>query len=417
MKAICPISGVSFRTYDNLPIIIGYHHPIFSLSYTELTLLLEHVRELEEQEIQKISQSNANLHSAYTDLEEASKIKNITSITLDAIQEKNYKNSTFKLYQTKQLTLLAFMRQANLLEIERGCVARPTPKIIESFFWQGIELFAWIGTIANPKILSSLPRYKVSQENQNMGNFETYLDILEEAKQGFSSRYRSIKDDRKTDALAKAITLLNRRRAIYNQELTKGSNHLAAKWALLVTRPPEHIVPFWYAILSSPSIKITFEGVKLGDRWEVVTYNDLLELRDWMLDNLMEPRGEVKQTHLDDSEYYFMARKCVLDIIKKHITIIEQGTASFDIVNAAFGNELQSLSDDKLESKAIEAGLRQKPDLSIYVGKKIEALKAMAKWRLEVKKALMDLNNMDIPKTNTETETKSTKKDSNYEIL
>lgn len=417
MKAICPISGVPFRTYDSLPITIGYHHPIFSLSYHELIQLLEYVRDLEEVELVRLTEAAINQNKeTYQDLETVSLAKSFSTLTIEAIHEKNYKNPTFKLYQTKQLVLLAFMRHAGLLEVERGYVARPKPKVIEAFFWQGVDLFAWVGTVSHPNILASLPHYKVSQQNQNMANFETYLDVLEEAKDGINSRYRSIQDDRKTTALAKAITLLNQRRAVYNKELTKGSNHLAAKWALLVTRPPESIVPFWYGILSSSSIKLTFEGVKIGEKWEAVTYNDLLELRDWMLDNLMEPRGEVKQTHLDDSEYYFMARKCVLDIIKRHITIIEQGTASFNIINAVYGNELQSLSDDKLELRAIEAGLPGKPDLSALAGKKIEALKAMAKWRIFTKQELIAIDATgETPKV---TETKSIdKKEPNYEII
>lgn len=414
MKAICPISGVPFRTYDSLPITIAYEHPIFSLSYHELLQLLEYVRELEEKELDRIQTvAKENNQATYADLETISHTKSFSTLTLEAIHEKNFKNPTFKLYQTKQLTMLAFMKFVKILEVEQGYVARPSPRIIEAFFWQATEVFAWIGTISNPKILASIPHYKVSKINQNMGNMKEYLELLDEAKQGINSRYRSIQDDRKSTALAKAITLLNRRRAIYNKELTKGTNHLAAKWALLVTRPPENIVPFWYGILSSSSIKITFEGVRLGDKWEVVTYADLLELREWMMDHLMEPRGELKQTHLDDSEYYFMARKCVLDIIKKHITIIEQGTASFNIVNEAFGNELQSMSDDKLELKALAANLPGKPDLAKYNGKKIDMLKAMAKWRVGTKQALIDLNNMELPTKDN----KEGKEGASYEII
>lgn len=396
MKAICPISGVPFRTYDSLPNIIPYHHPIFSLSFDELTIILDVVRQQEEAELKRtelISEEERN------DLEYTAKIKDLTNRAVEAIHEKNYKNPAFKLYQTKHLTMLAFMRMADLIENEAGFVARPSPQIIEAYYWTAIELFAWACTIRNPQIANELPKYRISDKNknENMENFSAYLDILTEVKESIGSRYRSRADEQRIVSLARAIAILSKRRDVYKTAITSGTNHLAAKWALMVTRPPKDIVPFWYGILSSTSVKITFEGVKINDTWQKVTQGDLRELRDFLMDNLISPRGEHKQTHLDDSEYYFMARKTCLDIINRHIAIIEQGTATYQIVNAALGDQILTASDDVLERKGLAVGLEAKPDFSLY-GTKIALLQAMAKWRLATRQALIEIANKETVK-------------------
>jgi hypothetical protein len=41
MKAICPISGVPFRTYDSLPLTWACNHPIFSIPFDRLVSSLE----------------------------------------------------------------------------------------------------------------------------------------------------------------------------------------------------------------------------------------------------------------------------------------------------------------------------------------------------------------------------------------
>lgn len=394
MKAICPISGVPFRTYDSLPTVVPYHHPIFALSFDELTLLLETVRSQEETELKRtefITDEERN------DLEFAAKIKDLTNRAVEAIHEKNYKNPAFKLYQTKHLTMLAFMRMANLLEHETGYVARPSPQIIEAFYWNAIELFAWACTIRNPQLIGELPHYRVSKQNENMENFSAYLDILAEAKDSIGSRMRSRMDEQRIVSMARALAILSKRRDVYKTNITAGNNHLAAKWALMVTRPPKEIAPFWYGILSSSSVKITFEGVKIDEVWQRVTAGDLRELRDFLMDNLIAPRGEHKQTHLDDGEYYFMARKTCLDIVNRHIAIIEQGTATYQIVNAALGDQILTASDDVLERKGLAAGLEAKPDFTKF-GTKIQLLQAMAKWRLSIRQQLITIANQETVK-------------------
>lgn len=418
MKAICPISGIPFRTFDSLPIRVSYPHPIFSLTYDQLIHFLEILKEQDNEIIKNITLEQ---QQNYTFLDEFAISKRISDITTEALQEKNWNNPVFKLHQSKHLTLLAFMRLAKLLENEQGYAAVPNPQILSAYFWRGVELFVWANSIRSPFLLELLPKYRVSKHNTDMGNFREYLTILEEVKNDISHKYRSITEENKLRMMEHALAILASRRNVYKKELTKGNNKLAANWALMITRPPKDMYAFWYAILSSPSLQITFEGVEVDDKMVPVYASDLRELKDFLEDNLLGPRGEdksEKETHIDDSEHYFVARQTVLGIVRKHIAILEQGTAGYQIINVALGSEILSATDDQLNEKAIIAGLPSKPLFVDYVGKsKMEFMKAMARWRLKIKKELIDLSNMNIIESipvNTEG-----KKDGgiNYEIL
>lgn len=409
MKVICPISGVPFRTYDSLSISIPYEHPIFSIPFESLILLLEDIREQEEQELHRLNPNTVK------DREEAeslavTNLRTLTNESVTAIHERNWRNPTFKLYQTKHITMLAFMRSAGLLENENGYAARPNPNIIDAYFWEGVGLFSWCSSISNPQIIELLPHYRISKNNEDMGNLNEYLSLLSSIKDDIGSRYRSIFEERKIDSLQKAITILNRRRDNLKTSLLTSGNHLAAKWALMVTRAPKSIYDFWYAILASSSIKITFEGVRINDKWEAVSLSDLHELRDYLEDNLYAPRGETKKEHRDDSEYYFMARQVVLAIVNRHIAIIEQGTSSYRIVNTAMSDNILSSSDDTLEKQALELGLVGKPNFAEFMTKpKIEFIKAMAKWRQGTKQAILEFHD--------KLEEGTQDKDAGYEIL
>lgn len=413
MRAICPISGIPFRTYDSLPVKVAYPHPIFSLTYDQLIYLLDIIKDQEQQQIEKFTDIQDKDYEFVSDFSIGNKM---TSEMIQAIQERNWTNPVFKLYQTKHLTMLAFMKLACLLENEEGYVAIPNPHITEAYFWLASELFIWACAIRNPQTMDMLPKYKVSKHNEDMGNFKEYLNILADVKQSIGERYRTREDDRRIDSMQKALTILSMRRNIQNIALTKGSNKLAAQWALMVTRPPKDLYKFWFAILSSPSTQITFEGVKVDDKYEIVTPGDLRELKDFLEDNLIGPRGDeksIQNKHQDDSEYYFVSRQTVLGIIRKHIAILEQGTAGYQIVNAALGAEILSSTDDQLHDKAINAGLKGRPMFGDYPTK-IGLIKAMATWRLNTKQLLLDLANMSV---DGKVESEVKKEGAKYEIL
>jgi hypothetical protein len=386
MKAICPISGVPFRTYDSLPISMAVKHPIFTVPYEALVSLLEDIRQQEQDQILNLT---PELMAQKDAVNEISKIKTMTEAIHAAIHEKNWRNPAFRLYQTKHLVMLALMSHAGLIENEPGFVARPAPQIIEAFFWQATELFIWANCIRSPTLMELVPHYKVTKGNEDLNNFKEYLEILDGVKNKLGARYRSISEENKLQVWEKAIAILAKRRNVLKQEITSSTNPIAAKWALTITRAPKDMWDFWYQILSSRSLSITFDGVKVDDKWEPVTGGDLRELRDYLEDNLIGPKGEDKEPHRDDSEYYFIARQTVLSIVRRHITILEQGTTSYQIVNQAVGDDILNASDDVLEQKAIDAGLPHRPNIT---GKtKIEVIRAMAAWRHETKSALLKL--------------------------
>lgn len=416
MKAVCPISGIPFRTFDSLPVKVAYPHPIFSLTYDQLIYLLDIIREQDNEAIKLVVETT---EVQYEFIDKLTLPKKLTNIAIEAIQEKNWKNPVFKLYQTKHLTMLAFMKMAQLLENEEGYIARPSPALTEAYFWTSIELFVW--AIATPRqfLIEFLPKYKVSRHNEDMGNFGEYLSILKDVKNEIGERYRSRSQETQIVSMQRALSILSKRRDIYKQALTSGSNRLAAQWALMITRPPKQMYDFWFAILSSNSMQITFEGVKIKDKMEVVTAGDLRELKDFLEDNLIGPRGNEKsdkKTHEDDGEHYFVARQTVLGIVRRHIAILEQGTAGYQIVNMALGADILSSTDDQLDEKAIEAGLDRKPTLGQYPpNKRTEFIRATARWRLTTKAALIELSNMSVGGKVEEDITNG--KGPNYEIL
>lgn len=406
MKAICPVSGIPFRTYDSLALSIPYLHPIFSVDYDSIVLMLDRIHEQEQEVIENIKKDSD------VDFQDIGFLTpNLSQQMLEAINEKNWKNPVFKLYQTKHLVMLALMRHANLLENENGYIARPKPNVLEAYFWQACELFIWANTIRNPALLERIPKYRISKYNEDMGNFQDYIEILAEAKDDIGSRYRSFSEEKQLAIWERAIALLTKRREAHKKEITASNNHVAARWALTITRAPKDIYEYWYQILASRSTKIIFDGVRVGEKWENVTVQDLRELRDWLEDNLIGPSGEHKQTHLDDSEYYFIARQTVLGIVRRHIAIVEQGTTSYKIVNVATGDEVLTASDDELERRAIEAGLEDaiKPTFDATQGK-FAFIKAMAVWRHSVKTQLLAAP-QEVSKEQT------TKVDKRYEIL
>jgi hypothetical protein len=397
MKAICPISGVPFRTFDSLPLQWAVNHPVFSIPYHTLVVLLEDIRKQEEDMLVNWNKDTSDLKK---EASAAAGVKDLTNAANLAIHEHNWKNPAFRLYQTKHLIMLAFMVQADLLEVETGYAARPKPEIIDSHFWTASELFSWACTLSdeqlkdrtNPQFKKSLPKYRVSRHNEAMENLPEYLEEIDKARTNIGNRFRSASTERKLAAWEMAISILTRRRDVLKQKLSTSHNPLAAKWALTITNAPKQYWDFWYAILSSPSTKITFEGVKLGDKWETVTAGDLRELYDWLDDNLVRPKGDAGEYHRDDTEFYFITRQTVLDIVRTHILILEQGTSSYRIVNAAVGDQIVAASDDALERKAIDLGEEYKRPFFGAYPSKIAFIKAMAAWRMKTKNKLLELS-------------------------
>jgi hypothetical protein len=150
MKAICPISGVPFRTYDSLPLDEAVEHPIFAVSYEKLLLVLDKIREQEQYELEHFTPET----QAYKDqILSVATSKDLAKAAVEAIHEQNWRNPAFKLYQSKHLIMLAFMKKADLLRFETGYVARPNPQIVEAYFWRATELLIWVNCISNPKTL------------------------------------------------------------------------------------------------------------------------------------------------------------------------------------------------------------------------------------------------------------------------
>jgi hypothetical protein len=386
MKAICPISGVPFRTYDSLPLQWAVNHPIFSIPFEQLVILLDDIRAQEEEQIASWDQHSIDNKQKVS---EAAGIRDLTNAANIAIHEHNWKNPAFKLYQTKHLVMLAFMNHAELLITEKGYACRPKPEVIDSHFWNATELFIWANTLIVPQLKSGLPKYRITQYTERMENLPEYLEEINKIKESIGNKFRTASTERKLAAWEQAIAILTRRREILKNKLSTSHNPIAAKWALTITNAPKDYWDFWYGILSSPSTKITFEGVKIGDTWEAVTAGDLRELYDWLDDNLIRPKGEVGEYHRDDSEFYFIARQTVLDIIRTHILILEQGTSSYRIVNAALGDSILSASDDVLERKGLGIGLPGKPKFSDYPNK-VGFIKALAAWRHNTKNTLLE---------------------------
>src|SRR6266404_485495 len=180
MKAICPISGVPFRTYDSLSINWACNHPIFSIPFQQLVLLLEDIRIQEEELVLNWNKGSSDQKQAVSD---AASLKDLTNSANIAIHEHNWKNPAFRLYQTKHLVMLAFMVHANLLDVETGYAARPKPQIIDSHFWSATELFSWACTLSNPQLRRGLPQYRVSRDNEAMENLPEYLEEVNKIKE------------------------------------------------------------------------------------------------------------------------------------------------------------------------------------------------------------------------------------------
>jgi len=407
MKAICPISGVPFRTYDSLELLWECPHPIFSLSFSRLVATLDEIRHLEEAMLDRYSKDTAELREY---VNQAAGLRDLTHAANMAIHEKNWTNPAFRLYQTKHLVLLAFMKQADLIDVEQGYAARPKPQIIDSHFWHAAELFSWACTLSNDALKNRLPRYRISRDTESMDNLPEYIEVFNQVKTTIGARFRDASTERKLAAWEQAISILTRRRETLREKLSTSHNPMAAKWALTITNAPKQYWDFWYAILSSPSTKITFEGVKVNERIEAVTAGDLRELYDWIDDNLIRPKGDVGEYHRDDSEFYFIARQTVLDIIRTHILTLEQGMSSYKIVNAAVDDRIVSLSDDMLEKEAIKHGMFGKPSFAASKSK-LEFIRALAAWRTITKNKLLELT----PKT-PETQLSKDEK-AKYEIL
>lgn len=393
MKALCPITGIPFRTYDSLRIMEEgrdvpwpVDHPVFSIPYDRLIMLLDDIRLQEEEMLNSYSKDAAILREY---VNQAAAIKDLTNAANMAIHEKNWTNPAFKLYQTKHLVMLAFMKQAELLDVEKGYAARPKPQIIDSHFWHATEMFSWACTLSTEALRNRLPRYRVSRDNEGMDNIAEYLEIFNNVKTSIGNKFRDASTERKLAAWEMAISILTRRRDTLREKLSTSHNPLAAKWALTITNAPKQYWDFWYGILSSPSTKITFEGVRVGDRIEAVTRGDLQELYDHLDDNLVRPKGDVGTYHRDDSEFYFIARQTVLDIIRSHILTLDQGTSSYKIVNVAIGDEVLSMADDKLETEVVKIGHDPKPNFALYP-KRIDLLRAMAAWRTSAKNTLLE---------------------------
>lgn len=412
MKVICPISGVPFRTFDSLTVDAAYEHPIFHVPFERLCG--EVLNNIKQDEEELLLSWNKNSSAQKQEVDIAATMTDLTSAATQAIAEKHFKNPAFRLYQAKHLVMLALMHKAQLLVIDKGYVARPKPKIIDSHFWSATESFVWVNTISNPVLLERIPKYKITKETEGFENLSEYLEAINTVKVNVGGRFREASTERKLAAWEMAISILTRRREVLKEKLSTSHNPLAAKWALTITNAPKEYWDFWYAILSSPSTKITFEGVKLNDKWEAVTAGDLRELYDWLDDNLVRPKGDVGEYHRDDSEFYFMARQTVLEIVKTHILILEQGTSSYRIVNAAMGDEIISYSDDVLEAKAIAAGIdgAKRPSFADHL-KKIDFIRAMAGWRINAKTKLLELSH---PEGKTQEQLSKDEK-AQYEIL
>lgn len=415
MKAICPISGIPFRTYDSLPIQWAVEHPIFSIPFDQLVIFLDTIREQEESLITNWDTESIKQRK---DVIEAATIKDLTTAANLAIHEKNWKNPAFRLYQTKHLVMLALMRSAQLLELDKGYAARPKPEIIESQFWIASELFIWANTISNPALRNSIPKYKISQYNERMDNLKEYLEEVGQIKSGIGNLYRSVSTEHKLAVWEQAIAIINRRREVLKTSLSSTTNPIVAKWALTITNTPSDIWDFWYAILSSTSIKITFDGVKVNNKWESVTGGDLRELHDWLDDRLFRPKGEPGEYHRDDTEFYFMARQTALEIVRNHIRVLEQGTSSYKIINAALGDNIISANDDDLNRQAIASGMEEMPKLQTFP-KRIEYLKAMAVWRTKTKNTLLEkLETQQVSETTSSADNKTAKAEKiKYQIL
>jgi len=395
MKAICPISGVPFRTFDSLSLNWPVNHPLFSVPYEQLVLVLEDIRRQEEELLLSLG---PNSQDSITERNATAAIKDLTNEANIAIHEKQWKNPAFKLYQSKHLMLLAFMVHAELIEVEKGYAARPKPEIIDSHFWHGSELFSWACTLSTEgtgkQVRSRLPHYKVSRDNEGMENLPEYIEIFDKIKTNIGSKYRDYSTERRLATWEQAIAILTRRRELLKQKLGTQNNPLIAKWALTITSAPKKYWDFWYAILSSRSTNLVFEGVVIGEHIEAVTGGDLRELYDWLDDNLMRPKGDAGEYHRDDSEFYFIARQNALDIVRSHLAVLEQGTSSYRIINAAVGSEILNLSDDKLEQKGIEKGLGHKPKFADFI-KKVDFLRAVARWRTTTTAKLLEISEQE----------------------
>lgn len=409
MKAICPISGVPFRTYDSLPLELDYNHPIFAITYDRLVLALEDIRKQEEE---SILNWNERTLDDKKEAKLAASITDLTNATALALHERNWKNPLFRLYQSKHLVMLAFMNHAELILVEKGYAARPSPEIIDSHFWNATELFSWACTLANPQLRNGIPKYRITRDTERMGNLPEYLEEVSKIKESIGNRFRSASTERQLAAWEMAISILTRRREVLKEKLSTSHNPLAAKWALTITNAPKQYWDFWYAILSSPSTKITFEGVRVGDRIEPVTQGDLRELYDHLDDNLIRPKGEIGEYHRDDSEFYFIARQTVLDIIRTHILILEQGVSSFRIVNQAVGHSILAASDDVLNIKAKEHGLAERPNFTAYP-KKVDFIRALAGWRHITKQELLKI----LQPESSQEKVEGDKEKGKYEIL
>lgn len=411
MKAICPISGTPFRTYDALPYRVKYPHPIFTLSYAQLVAVLE---DISKEETKLIESMNKELKASdFEHLTEENAQKWITSQTVEAQAERNYKNPHFRLFQAKQLTLLAFFKATNLLELEPGFHCKINPHTIEAYFWPAIESFSWICTISNQKKLERFPKYRVSRINQKFQNFSEYLSLLQSVQFNHDHMYFSRSEEERLASLQHVMFLLARRREANKIAITSGTNRLAATWAMLVTHAPDDIKEFWFEILCKPTRVITFEGVEVKGKMVRVTIQDLKELRDWLTDNLLTPRDgtDLNKIKQDDSETYFVSRHTVLSIMNKHIEMMEQGGVGYEMVNDDSLFKIQSANDKQLVEFCLQACLEEPMPPRLNYKSDILYMKAMALWRLKVRQELVRQHQAKVE------EKPEVKTGANYEIL
>ncbi len=114
----------------------------------------------------------------------------------------------------------------------------------------------------------------------------------------------------------------------------------------------------------------------------------------------------------------FTARQVVLNIVRRHIAILEQGTSSYKIVNVALGDAILNSNDDALAKRAIIAGLAPMPSVTEFAGQsRIHFIKAVARWRHATKTALLEQANAVSPITEEVPTTGKDKKDAQFKIL
>jgi hypothetical protein len=185
--------------------------------------------------------------------------------------------------QEKQILFLAIGHNAGLIQFEPNVIAAPSATVLEACFFPMLRIVSWLQDCQMRQVHPSIPKYRISLSNTELGNFKHYLQGVEEA------RRTRIVDGAHEGKLVKWEHSINKIIKEQNAGVIgadRALNIMVAKWAieLIANELPEAKQDAWYKIL------IMTDKQLVG-----CNSSHVQELHD-VIEDVMAPLGSVAST-------------------------------------------------------------------------------------------------------------------------